>query len=161
MHAIWNGLAAIGFSSIAQVAFAVHPTITHTPVNDTSTDFRCGFEVTVQGTGTLIDITYTDSQGAFHDFEAFPQGTQVMTNVATGKTITLNVAGPGKFTFNPDGSVQEVILGSSSFVIDPDNVAVVGWFLTNGKVVVSIDPLGNLTITRTGTLTNLCNELTP
>src|ERR1700751_1499077 len=114
MNTIHRGLAGVTFFSVAQAAFAVHPTISHTPFNNTITDSRCGFEVTVQQSGIVIDITYTDSQGAFHDFEASPQFKSVMTNVSTGKTITVNFSGPGNFTFNADGSL--LIVGTGNWV---------------------------------------------
>ena len=164
MNTIRQGLAGVAFLSVAQAAFAVHPTIQHTPFSNTITDNRCGFEVSVQQSGIIIDITYTDSQGAFHDFEAAPQTKSVMTNVATGKTIAFNDAGPGHFTFNPDGSFELVGTGNWAWGHDPDNVQMLegsGWFHTTGRFIVFIDVNGVETIARTGTKTNLCDELAP
>jgi len=165
MNTIRRGLSGVVFFSVAQAAFAVHPTITHTPFNNTFTDSRCGFEVAVQQSGIVIDITYTDSQGAFHDFEATPQGKQVMTNVATGKTITVIMSGPGNFTVNPDGSLLIVGTGSWLWGHDPginQSVEGSGWFHTTGRFTVFIDVNGVETNTFAGgTRTNLCNELAP
>lgn len=164
MNTIHRGLSGVAFLSVAQAALAVHPTIQHIPFNDTITDSRCGFAVTVQQSGIIVDISYTDSQGAFHDFEASPQIKSVMTNVSTGKTITVNFSGPGNFTFNPDGSLEIVGTGNWVWGHDPNinqSVEGSGWFHTTGRFIVFIDVSGVETNTLTGTVTNLCSELAP
>jgi hypothetical protein len=162
MNTIRRGLAGVAFLSVAQAAFAVHPTIQHIPFNDTATDSRCGFAVTVQQSGIIVDISYTDSQGALHDFQAAPQTKAMMTNVATGKTITFSTSGPGRFTFNPDGSLELVGTGNWIWGHDPDinqSVEGSGWFHTTGRFIVFIDVNGVETNTLMGTSTNLCDEL--
>ena len=164
MNTIRRELAGVAFLSVAQAAFAVHPTIQHIPFNGTITDSRCGFAVTAQQSGIIVDISYTDSQGLFHDFQAAPQAKSVMTNVATGKTITVNFSGPGQFTYNQDGSFQIVGTGNWLWGHDPDinqSVEGSGWFHTTGRFIVFIDVNGVETNTLTGTVTNMCSELAP
>src|SRR6266705_1379515 len=125
-------LLTLPFSLVASRAFAAKPTIQRIPVDNEFVDSSCGFDVDIHQTGTIVDISYTDAEGVLHDFQAFPQGKQVMTNLDTGKTITVNIAGPGTFTVNPDGSFTLVGRGTWSW---------------------------NSNLTRTGHLVDLCAEL--
>ena len=147
----------------AQQAFAVQPTIQHSPWNEDFIYTDCGFDVRIQQTGTIIDISYTDTQGVFHEFSAYPQLKSVMTNVLTGKSIKLNISGPVKFALNPDGSFEVVSLGTGAWAVDPDSMGadtpIPGLFYTQGPVHVFVDVNGFATVTRTGTKTALCPKL--
>lgn len=112
-------------------------------------------------TGTIVDISYTDSRGIFHEFQASPQGRAVITNDVAHKSITVNASGAQKLTIAPDGSVIVIGTGNWIFLDDPDNLGAPGWFLTSGRWVASFDPNGVETLTRTGNKTDLCTEIEP
>ena len=147
----------------AQQAFAVQPTIQHSPWNEDFIYTDCGFDVRIQQTGTMIDISYTDTQGVFHEFMAYPQLKSVMTNVLTGKSIKLNISGPVTVVSNPDGSFEVVSLGVNAWGSDPDSFGadtiIPGLFYTQGRVHVFVDVNGFATVTRTGTKIALCPKL--
>ena len=147
------------------LAFAGPPTITHTSEDVTlPPDQRCGFTVQAHFSGIVIDISYTDTQGVFHDSETFPQGRLTLTNIATGKSITVNASGPLKLTVNPDFSFMFVGRGNQPFDLAPDSSypnSAPGWFLLNGRFVWFVDANGVSTFTETGTTTNLCAEFAP
>jgi len=147
------------------LAFAGPPTITHSSGDVTlPPDQRCGFTVQAHFSGIVIDISYTDAQAVFHDSETFPQGTLTLTNIATGKSITVNASGPLKLTVNPDGSFMFVGRGNAPFDLAPVSSypnSAPGWFLLSGRFVWFVDANGVSTFTATGTTTNLCSELAP
>jgi hypothetical protein len=144
---------------IVPAAFASQPTIQRIPFEDHFVSQSCGFPVQLDATGTVLDISYTDELGNFHDFQAGPQVKQTMTNLVTGKTIVVNISGPGQYTFGADGSFTLVGTGLWSWTNrDPATLAP-GMFLTQGRFVVSISASGVRTFTSTGTTINLCDQL--
>jgi hypothetical protein len=62
---------------------------------------------------------------------------QRLTNATTGKSITLNVSGPGRLTIHPDGSATLVAWGRSSNFFGPGDA-----FLFSGRLVIEIAPNG-------------------
>jgi hypothetical protein len=165
MNTLRRQLSFVSLLFTASLAFAGKPTITHITVDETlPPDQRCGFTVQAHFTGFVVDISYTDAQGVFHDSEAFPQGRLTLTNIGTGKSITVNASGPLKITVNPDGSFMFVGGGSEPFDLAPvpsyPNSAP-GWFLFDGRFVWFVDANGVSTFAATGTTTNLCTELAP
>ena len=153
-----KALRALVFAPLAligQQAFAVSPTIQQIPTDITFQDNGCGFVISAHVTGTVVDMSYTDAQGVLHDHQAFPNGIAVITNVVTGKSVTLNISGPAKFTTNPDGSVVGVFTGNILNFVDPDTL-LPGLFLLNGRLVFFVDANGVFTSTRTGHKTSVC-----
>lgn len=72
------------------------------------------------------------------------------TNLESGKSITVNASGPGKVTFNPDGTVTVDITGRE--VLNPgDSVGA-------GRTVLQFGPTG-ITFVRNGNYASLCGEL--
>ena len=155
-------LATVGLYLVSGLALAVQPTITHFPIDYDAirSDFNCGFDVHVQMTGKGIGISYIDQQGTSHDFMAFPQLKSVLTNVSTGKSITLNVSGPSKITSSKDG-FSYVQVGVTSWVVDPDTFPdpVAGLFYVKGRFELFVDANGVATVTRTGVKIALCPML--
>lgn len=148
-------------SSIVAVSttIASPPTVTRTAIDTQFVDQSCGFAVTVHATGYIIDITWVLPNGSTRNIELGPQLRWILTNLETGKTITVNVAGPGQFTFNPDGSLTLVGTGTWGWIFNPDTLEP-GLFRTAGRFVFSIDSAGNLTIDRDGGhLDDLCAQL--
>jgi hypothetical protein len=84
------------------------------------------------------------------------------TNLATGKSITVNISGPGKVTRHPDGSsTQEAVGQWAWFLIDPSSVpGGFTFFLSTGRLVVETSPTGEQTIvSQVGRLEDLCAAL--
>ena len=156
--------SVIAFASLAAgAALAGPPTITHSPVDITFIHQGCGFDVSIRQTGTLIDISHTDKQGVVREFQAFPQGRSVLTNVLTGKSITINISAPATFTFSPDGSFDYVATGIGAWGDDPDSFGtgtiIPGLFQTKGRFEYFVDANGFETFARTGTKIALCPKL--
>ena len=92
-------------------AFAAKPTHTRIPFDQYFVDRSCGFSVGVRFVGITVDIQWTNANGDVRDFQAYPQAKQVLTNLATGKTITTNLAGPQHLTARADGSLTIIGTG--------------------------------------------------
>ena len=153
-------IGALFAALIVPAAFAAQPTIQRIPVEAHFVDGSCGFPVQIDATGTAVDISYTDALGTFHDFQAAPQVKQTMTNLVTGKTMVVNVSGPGDGTFNADGSFT--IVGRGLWGWAPGgffNPLPYGLFLTKGRFVYSVSASGVATFTSTGTRVDLCAQL--
>lgn len=148
-------LPPVSFDAAGRHLFNGKPTIVRIPLDQEGVDQSCGFDVGIRATGIAVSISYTDAEGVFHEFLAAPQLKMVLTRLDTGNSLTVNIAGPGNFTLNPDGSVTIVGTGGWSWFVDPDTLEP-GLFLTQGRFVLSIDAEGNRTFTRTGNKTNLC-----
>jgi hypothetical protein len=152
-------VAALGLAAVAPAAIAGQPTIERIPFEDHAVSQACGFPVQLDATGTALDISYTDELGNFHVFEAGPQVKETMTNLVTGKTIVVNISGPGQRTFGADGSFTLVGTGLWSWTrVNPATLAP-GIFLTQGRFVLSISASGVRTFTSTGTTIDLCAQL--
>jgi hypothetical protein len=71
------------------------------------------------------------------------------TNLNTGKTITENVSGPGKFTTNPDGSATLAAKGRNGPIsitpADAQRFGLPAVMVTAGALTISLDPNGNIT----------------
>jgi hypothetical protein len=161
MHRKLVVVAVVGLFAalIVPAALAGKPTIQRVPFEDHYVSLACGFPVQLDATGTALDISYTDELGNFHDFQAGPQVKQTMTNLVTGKTIVVNISGPGSYTFGVDGGFTLVGTGNWSWGrVNPANLAP-GIFLTQGRFVLSVSGAGVRTFTSTGTTTNLCAQL--
>jgi hypothetical protein len=81
------------------------------------------------------------------------------TNLSTGKSINLNISGPGKFSSTANTFVA---YGPSLFTLPanlvPPGLAPVS--VANGRVVLQFDALGNLiSVSFTGTARDLCQLL--
>jgi hypothetical protein len=152
-------LLTVPLALLAQQSFAAKPTIQRIPIDDTFRTGACGFAVEGHTTGTIVDISYTDAQGNFHEFQAGPQVKSTYTNLLTGKSIIVNISGPGDFTFYENGGVTLVGTGLWSWDGDPDTGAP-GLFLTQGRFVQTLDANFNQTsFTRNGTKIDLCAQL--
>ena len=67
-----------------------------------------------------------------------------LTNTSTGKTITVNISGPGRFTIHPDGSTTLEAWGRWFFALIEN--ARLSAFINSGRVVLSIAPDGTATL---------------
>lgn len=94
----------VSFDAAGQNLFSARPTIVRIPIDEYFVDQSCGFDVGVHITGTVVDISYTDANGVFHEFQAGPQVRLELTRLDTGNSMTFNISGPAHITVNPDGS---------------------------------------------------------
>jgi hypothetical protein len=69
-----------------------------------------------------------------------------LTNTSTGKSVTVNISGPGRFTIHPDGSATVVESGRwSNFFFDVENAGTKA-FISTGRLVLSFAPDGSVTL---------------
>lgn len=161
MHRKVVVVAVVGLFAalIVPAAIAGQPTIQRIPFEDHFVSPSCGFPVQGDATGTVVDISYTDALGNFHEFQAAPQAKLTLTNLVTGKTIVVNNSGPGDVTFGADGSFTQVGTGLWGWArVNPVTLAP-GIFLTQGRFVLSFSASGVRTFTLTGTTIDLCARL--
>ncbi len=139
-------------------AFAAKPTHTRIPFDQYFVDRSCGFSVGVRFVGITVDIQWTNANGDVRDFQAYPQAKQVLTNLATGKTITTNLAGPQHLTARADGSLTIIGTGNWGWPSNPKTSAR-GIYLTAGRWVFAINAQGNSSFSIVGHIVNLCPRL--
>ena len=153
MHRKVVAVAVVGFFAALTVpaAIAGQPRI---PFEDHFVSQSCGFPVQIDATGTVVDISYTDALGNFHEFQAGPTAKATLTNLVTGKTIVVNNSGPGDLTLGADGHTGLWLWSQ----LNPATLAP-GIFLSQGRFVLSRSASGVRTITLTGTTIDLCTQL--
>ena len=145
-------LAAAVAVVFAPSALAAAPTIQRFPINGTFFDNECGFPVQIDIVGTDLAIISGNTE-----FDAFPNSRATLTNLVTGKTLTVSIAGPGLTTFGADGSVTFSGNGPTLFWNSPRHFDVIT--LIDGKFVLAIDPEGNSTLSIIGRTEDLCAAL--
>ena len=149
--------------AVAPVATADQPAREAVPAPDdlVFTD-QCAFPVLGHIEGGEINTTFFDRAGnPVKLLGVFPGQTLTLTNLDTGKSITVVNAGSFQARAERDGSVTISITGRG-----PIPNLVTGepglWYLNGGRVVVTLDEDGNVTSVDTaGTLIDLCTQLTP
>jgi hypothetical protein len=83
---------------------------------------------------------------------------QRMTNTSTGKSITVNMSGPGRFTIHPDGSTTLEASGRWFFGLIEN--APLNAFISSGRVVISLAPDGTATlVSQSGHVEDVCAVL--
>jgi hypothetical protein len=71
---------------------------------------------------------------------------QRLTNTSTGKSITVNISGPGRFTIHSDGSATLVESGRwLNIFVDVENAGTKA-IITSGRLVLSFAPDGTQTL---------------
>ena len=84
------------------------------------------------------------------------------TNVSTGKTVVVNITGPGKVTIHSDDSRTQEALGVWAWFF-PGGSTVPGgltFFLSKGRIVTETSPSGEQTIvSQVGQVEDLCAAL--
>jgi hypothetical protein len=128
------GLALAAALLVPSVAAADQPIREGLPAEDFTIEGSCTFDVDVQILANNELIT------TFSDGRQLITGALFvrLTNVETGKSIDLNISGPGFITPHEDGSVTFELSGRS-LVFD------VGFLqLTSGPVILEIDENGDV-----------------
>jgi hypothetical protein len=121
---------------------------------------QCTFPVLGHIEGSEIDTTFTDKAGnPVKLLGVFPGNTLTLTNLDTGKSITLGATG-SFHRVKPDGSGSAMVTGLGAW---PDGNPITGepgiWY-QSGRVSATFDAEGNTTsIKSTGKLVNLCIQL--
>ena len=150
--------------TVASPATASKPTreIIPAPGNRVITG-QCAFPVLGHIEGSEIDTTFTDKAGnPVKLLGVFPGNTLTLTNVDTGKSITLGATGSFQLRVKPDGSGSAMVTGLGAW---PDGNPITGepgiWY-QNGRVSATFDAEGNTTsIKSAGKLVDLCARLAP
>lgn len=122
----------------------------------------CSFPVANEPvTNRLVTTTFpADANG---DVVQLTTGTVVMrvTNVETGKSLTLNISGPGRFTFRADGTTTLETWGNWVNLGRDPVTGEVQFLLTSGRVVVDFaapNTFGTFT-SMAGRASDLCAAL--
>lgn len=122
---------------------------------------QCTFPVRGHIEGSEIDTTFIDKAGnPIKLLGVFPGNTLTLTNLETGKSITLGATGSFQLRVEPDGSGSAMVTGQGAW---PDGNPITGepgiWY-QSGRVSATFDAEGNMTtIKSTGSLVNLCARL--
>ena len=84
-----------------------------------------------------------------------------LTNLATDEAITLNLSGPGRVTFHPDGSITFVNGGFGLIVVFPTDIpAGPRTILTAGRLVQTLTATGQLiVVSLAGRQEDVCRAL--
>ncbi len=78
-----------------------------------------------------------------------------LTNTSTGKSITVNISGPGRFTIHPDGSATLEASGRWFFAVLEN--APFSAFISSGHAVLSIGTDGTVTlVSHSGRVEDVC-----
>jgi hypothetical protein len=78
-----------------------------------------------------------------------------LTNTSTGKSITVNTSGPGRFTIHPDGSAT--LEAQGRWLLGFIENAPLALFISSGRVVIDIAQDGTLTLmSRSGHQEDVC-----
>lgn len=156
--------AVLGLVALALVpaAGAVKPMREIIPAPpDRVIDGQCAFPVLGHIDGSEIDTTFTDKAGnAVRFLGVFPGNKLTLTNVDTGKSITVPATGSFQVRFEPDGSASAMVTGHGPW---PDGNPITGepgiWY-QSGRVSATLDAEGNATsVKSSGKLINLCLQL--
>jgi hypothetical protein len=78
-----------------------------------------------------------------------------LTNTSTGKSITVNASGPGRYTIHPDGSITLEASGRWFFLLLEN--APFAAFISSGRAVLSIAQDGTVTlVSQSGHVEDVC-----
>jgi hypothetical protein len=121
---------------------------------------ECAFPVLIRIEGSEINTTFTDRAGnPVRLLGTFPGNMMTVTNLASGKSITLPATGSFQARLARDGSTSFKVTGHGPFVPNPISGEPGIWYLS-GQVSATFDADENMTsIASTGTLVDLCPQL--
>jgi hypothetical protein len=121
---------------------------------------QCAFPVFAHIDGREIVTNFTDKAGNMvKQIVVFPGNTETLTNLDTGKSITLVATGSFQGRAKPDGSISFKITGHGAFPSNPITGEPGIWY-SSGRLFATFDAEGNLISTgNTGKLVDLCPRL--
>jgi hypothetical protein len=147
--------------AVAPAAMANKPTREVNPVQDDMVIAgECAFPVLAHIDGGEIVTNFTDKAGNLvKQIVVFPANTVTLTNLDSGKSITLVATGSFQGRAHPGGSVSFKITGHGAFPGNPITGELGVWYLS-GRLFANFDADGNLMSTgSTGNLVDLCPRL--
>jgi hypothetical protein len=147
--------------AVAPAASATKPVRDIIPgQEDTVIDGQCALSVLAHIEGREIVTTFIDKSGnPVKQIGIFPGNTLTLTNLDTGRSITVVATGPYHARVEPDGSGSVLITGHGPFLPNPVTGEPGIWYLT-GRVKATFDAQGNVTsVDAAGTLVDLCVQL--
>ena len=140
----------------AATASSEPPTRTPFVLPDDNIDPACGFDVLVDYLeSNAVSTTFSNDASPVVEIDTGAAKMQ-LTNLETGKTIAVNISGPQVVKVFSDGSVVLSDVGPWLFNEIP---GLPGIFLSEGRVTITIDPTGNVTIDGNGRIVDLCAAL--
>jgi hypothetical protein len=154
-------VAALAAFAVAPTAMAAPPTQEiHPAPEDRLINDQCTFPVLGHIEGREIQTTFTDrADNPIRLLAVFPGNTLTLTNLDTGKSITVGATGTFQLRVEPDGSGSGMVTGQGAW---PDGNPVTGepgiWY-QSGRVSATFDADGNTSIKSTGILVDLCVRL--
>jgi hypothetical protein len=84
-------------------------------------------------------------------------GYQAATVTGNGKTLHLNISGPGYIKLAPDGTPTAVVAQGHLLYIGPPGTTQPGLRLYTGNTVLAVEPSGNAIVTSySGHVTDIC-----
>jgi hypothetical protein len=121
---------------------------------------QCPFPVLAHIDGGEIVTNFTDKAGNLvKQIVVFLGNTQTLTNLDTGRSITLVATGSFQGRAHSDGSVSFKITGHGAFPSNPITGEPGIWY-SSGRLFATFDAEGNLISTgNTGKLVDLCPRL--
>ncbi|MDP9336244.1 MAG: hypothetical protein M3Q30_23430 [Actinomycetota bacterium] len=121
---------------------------------------QCTFPVLGHIDGSEIDTTFTDKAGnPVRLLGVFPGNTLTLTNLDTGKEITVGATGSFQLRVEPDGSASAMVTGHGAWLGNPITGEPGIWF-QSGRVSATFNTEGDTTSMKsTGDLVNLCARL--
>src|SRR6188474_539598 len=147
--------------ALAPVATADKPMREVNPVQDDMVIVgQCAFPVLAHIDGAETVTSFTDKAGDLvKQVVVFPANTVTLTNLDTGKSITLPATGSFQGRAHSDGSVSFKITGHGAFPGNPITGDPGLWYLS-GRLFANFDVDGNLTSAgNSGRLVDLCPRL--
>jgi len=159
--ALLLALIVVALAFASKVA-AVPPTIIQLPNPGEVVSEDCGFPVLIafpRFNGTTR--TFTDQNGDFVKEVDTGVIIATLTNLDTGKRVTVNISGPFEFRLHSDGSETESLVGPYLFIFGAlSDVVGSGIVYHTGLIRVELDTAGNVTsIKEQGHTVNLCSQL--
>lgn len=154
--------------TVVLVALAVVPAATankpirevHASQPDMLTTDQCAFPVLGHVEGGEIITTFTNRAGnPIRQIGVFPGNTLTLTNLDTGKSITLVATGQFHAQLKRDGSGVVRVTGHGPSLSHPVTGEPGIWYLS-GRIIATLDTDGNPTsLDSTGKLVDLCPQL--
>jgi len=149
MKRVAAALALVAALVVPAAATAGQPSKYPTPFpdQDFSAGIVCPFETLEHGDpNNGFEIDHFNNDGSFAWAWGGGHNVTHVTNVSNGNTVALNTTGPGKFTFNDDGSVT--IDGTGHWLVGyfPGDSPSFSLIYYSGHIVLRQSATGQLTL---------------
>lgn len=148
-------LAGAAPASAAKPDRRINPGQDDLPIND-----QCAFPVLGHIDGIEIITTWFDEMGnPVKQIVAFPHNLMTLTNLDSGRSVTVPSTGSSQLRLQPDGWTSARAMGHGTFFPNPLTGEPGLWYLS-GQGEAVLDPQGNVTsVSLAGRLVDLCSEL--